>query len=82
MPVMTYRDALRSAMAEEMERDESVRHPRRRHRLYGGTHLGRPTRCSTGFGPKRVIDTPIAEGGLHRRRDRDGDGRDAARSSR
>ena len=24
MPVMTYREALRSAMADEMERDESV----------------------------------------------------------
>ena len=39
MPVMTYRDALKSAMAEEMERDESVVLLGEDIGLYGGTHL-------------------------------------------
>ena len=63
MPVMTYRDALRSAMAEEMERDESVVLLGEDIGLYGGTHLVTNGLIDQ-FGPKRVIDTPIAEGGF------------------
>ena len=63
MPVKTYRDALRAAMAEEMERDESVVLMGEDIGVYGGTHL-----ITNGlidqFGPKRVIDTPIAENGF------------------
>lgn len=63
MPEMTYRDALREAMAEEMERDERVVLLGEDIGVYGGTHL-----ITNGlldkFGPKRVIDTPIAEGGF------------------
>ncbi|MBA2246779.1 MAG: alpha-ketoacid dehydrogenase subunit beta [Chloroflexia bacterium] len=63
MPVKTYRDALRGALAEEMERDESVVLLGEDIGVYGGTHL-----ITNGlidqFGPKRVIDTPIAESGF------------------
>lgn len=63
MPVMTYRDALRSAMAEEMERDETIVLMGEDIGLYGGTHLVTNGLIDQ-FGPKRVIDTPIAEGGF------------------
>src|SRR5471030_2389880 len=63
MPTLRYRDALREAMEEEMERDgrvflmgEEVGH-------YQGAY-----KVSEGllekFGAKRVIDTPIAEAGF------------------
>src|SRR3954467_3244658 len=63
MPVMTYRDALRTAMADEMERDERVVVMGEDIGLYGGTHLVTDGLLDR-FGPKRVIDTPIAEAGF------------------
>jgi len=63
MPVATYRDALRSAMAEEMERDESVVILGEDIGVYVGTHLITDGLLDR-FGPKRVLDTPIAEGGF------------------
>jgi pyruvate dehydrogenase E1 component beta subunit len=63
MPVTTYREALRAAMAEEMERDESVVLLGEDIGVYGGTHLITDGLLER-FGPKRVIDTPIAEGGF------------------
>ncbi|HET7035213.1 MAG TPA: alpha-ketoacid dehydrogenase subunit beta [Thermomicrobiaceae bacterium] len=63
MPVMTYRDALRSAMAEEMERDERVILIGEDIGLYGGTHLVTNGLLEQ-FGPKRVVDTPISEAGF------------------
>jgi pyruvate dehydrogenase E1 component beta subunit len=63
MPVTTYREALRAAMAEEMERDESVVLIGEDIGVYGGTHLITDGLLDR-FGPKRVIDTPIAEGGF------------------
>src|ERR687889_2359487 len=63
MPVMTYREALRSAMADEMERDESIVILGEDIGVYGGTHLITDGLIDR-FGPKRVIDTPIAEGGF------------------
>ncbi len=63
MPVMTYREALRSAMAEEMERDERVVLLGEDIGIYGGTHLVTDGLIDR-FGPKRVMDTPIAEGGF------------------
>jgi pyruvate dehydrogenase E1 component beta subunit len=63
MPIMTYREALRSAMAEEMERDERVVVLGEDIGLYGGTHLVTDGLLDR-FGPKRVLDTPIAEGGF------------------
>src|SRR5680860_1882929 len=63
MPVMTYREAIKSAMAEEMERDERVVLLGEDIGLYGGTHLVTDGLMDR-FGPRRVIDTPIAEGGF------------------
>ena len=63
MPVMTYREALRSAMTEEMERDESVVLIGEDIGVYGGTHLITDGLIDR-FGPKRVIDTPISELGF------------------
>jgi pyruvate dehydrogenase E1 component beta subunit len=63
MPVKTYRDALRAAMAEEMQRDESVVLLGEDIGVYGGTHLVTNGLIDE-FGPRRVIDTPIAENGF------------------
>lgn len=63
MPIMTYRQALNSAMAEEMERDERIVVMGEDIGLYGGTHLVTDGLLDR-FGPKRVMDTPIAEGGF------------------
>src|SRR5215204_375833 len=63
MPVTTYREALRAALAEEMERDESVVLLGEDIGVYGGTHLITDGLLDR-FGPKRVLDTPIAEGGF------------------
>ena len=63
MPVITYREAIKSAMAEEMERDERVVIMGEDIGLYGGTHLVTDGLLDK-FGPKRVMDTPIAEGGF------------------
>ena len=63
MAVITYREALKTAMAEEMERDERVVIMGEDIGIYGGTHLVTDGLLDR-FGPKRVIDTPIAEGGF------------------
>jgi len=63
MPIMTYREALKTAMAEEMERDERIVVMGEDIGLYGGTHLVTDGLLDR-FGPKRVLDTPIAEGGF------------------
>src|ERR671918_2889275 len=63
MPVMTYREALKVAMTEEMERDESIVLLGEDIGVYGGTHVVTDGLLEK-FGPKRVIDTPIAEGGF------------------
>ncbi len=63
MPEMTYREALKAAMSEEMERDESVVLMGEDIGVYGGTHLITDGLLDR-FGKKRVMDTPIAEGGF------------------
>lgn len=63
MPVKTYRDALRAAMAEEMERDERVILLGEDIGIYGGTHLVTNGLIDQ-FGPRRVVDTPISENGF------------------
>src|SRR6059036_234056 len=61
--VITFREALREAMVEEMERDESIFLMGEEVGHYGGAY-----KVSEGmlerFGEKRVIDTPIAETGF------------------
>src|SRR5213075_93575 len=63
MSEMSYRDAIRAAMMEEMDRDASVLIMGEDIGVYEGTF-----RITAGmlkkYGPKRVIDTPIAEAGM------------------
>ncbi len=60
MPEMTYSDAIRLALVEEMERDERVVLLGEDIAQYGGAF--RVTRDLAGrFGPQRVINTPISE---------------------
>jgi pyruvate dehydrogenase E1 component beta subunit len=60
MPQIQFREALRAAMTEEMERDENVFLMGEEVAQYNGAY-----KVSEGmldrFGPKRVIDTPISE---------------------
>ncbi len=63
MPVITYRDAVRQAIDEEMERDDAV--------LLMGEEVGEYNgayKVSKGllekYGPERVVDTPITELGF------------------
>lgn len=63
MAVMQFREALRAAMTEEMERDETVFLMGEEVAEYNGAY-----KVSQGmldkFGPTRVIDTPISEAGF------------------
>jgi pyruvate dehydrogenase E1 component beta subunit len=63
MAEKSYRDAIREAMIEEMDRDENVLIMGEDIGVYEGTF-----RITAGmlkkYGPKRVIDTPIAEAGM------------------
>src|ERR1051325_4412675 len=63
MAELSYRDAIRAAMIEEMDRDPSVLIMGEDIGVYEGTF-----RITAGmlkkYGPKRVIDTPIAEAGM------------------
>ena len=63
MPVMQFRQALRTAMTEEMERDERVFLMGEEVGQYQGAY-----KVSEGmlakFGPRRVLDTPISEAGF------------------
>jgi pyruvate dehydrogenase E1 component beta subunit len=63
MAVMSYREAVRAALTEEMTRDERVVLLGEDIGVYGGTHLITDGLLNR-FGPRRVIDTPIAEGGF------------------
>ncbi len=63
MPEIQFREALRQAMVEEMERDETVFLMGEEVGEYNGAY-----KVSEGmlarFGPKRIIDTPISEAGF------------------
>ena len=63
MRIVQYREALREAMVEEMRKDENVFLMGEEVAEYNGAY-----KVSQGmldeFGPKRVIDTPIAELGF------------------
>jgi pyruvate dehydrogenase E1 component beta subunit len=63
MAVLQYREALRQAMVEEMERDETVFLMGEEVAEYNGAY-----KVSQGmldrFGPRRVIDSPISESGF------------------
>src|SRR5437764_4642044 len=63
MPTLTYRDALNQALREEMQRDPNVFLMGEEVGVYQGAY-----KVSRGlleeFGPKRIVDTPIAELGF------------------
>ena len=63
MPTMQFREALRSAMTEEMERDENIFLMGEEVAQYQGAY-----KVSEGlldrFGPRRIFDTPISEAGF------------------
>ncbi|MGB3682704.1 MAG: alpha-ketoacid dehydrogenase subunit beta [Rubrobacteraceae bacterium] len=59
----TYREALREGMVHEMENDESVVLMGEDIGVYGGTHLITDGLIDE-WGPQRVMDTPISEGGF------------------
>lgn len=63
MPAIQFREALRQAMTEEMERDENVFLMGEEVGEYQGAY-----KVSEGmlarFGPRRVLDTPISEAGF------------------
>ena len=63
MPEIQFREALRAAMSEEMERDDNVFLMGEEVAQYNGAY-----KVSEGmlerFGPRRVIDTPISEAGF------------------
>ena len=59
----TYREALREGMVHEMDQDESVVLMGEDIGVYGGTHLITDGLIDE-YGPKRIIDTPISEGGF------------------
>lgn len=63
MPEITYREAVRHALAEELERDENVVLLGEEVAQFNGSY-----KVSEGllekFGPKRIVDTPISEAGF------------------
>jgi pyruvate/2-oxoglutarate/acetoin dehydrogenase E1 component len=63
MAVMTYREALNVALREEMTRDPSVFVIGEEVGLYEGAYKVTQGLLKD-FGPKRVVDTPIAESGF------------------
>jgi pyruvate dehydrogenase E1 component beta subunit len=63
MPVMTYREALNLALREEMRRDPRVFVIGEEVGLYEGAYKVTQGLLKE-FGPKRIVDTPIAESGF------------------
>ena len=61
--IKTYREALREAIVHELDRDESVVLIGEDIGVYGGTQLITVDLLER-YGAKRVIDTPICEGGF------------------
>jgi pyruvate dehydrogenase E1 component beta subunit len=63
MPVITYREALRAAMSEEIERDPNVVLMGEEVAQFNGAY-----KVSEGmlakYGPRRIVDTPISEAGF------------------
>ncbi|MFN8474468.1 MAG: alpha-ketoacid dehydrogenase subunit beta [Anaerolineae bacterium] len=63
MPVRTYLEAITDALREEMNRDERIFIMGEDVCAYGGSYAVTGRLCDE-FGPQRVRDTPIAEGGI------------------
>jgi pyruvate dehydrogenase E1 component beta subunit len=63
MPLITYRQAINDALAEELSRDESVIIMGEEVAQYNGAYKVTEGLLDR-FGPKRIIDTPISEAGF------------------
>ncbi len=63
MPAITYREALHDALEEEMKRDERVFLLGEEIGTFGGSYKVTEGLIAE-FGPERVLETPIAEGGI------------------
>ncbi len=63
MPVISYREALRAAMREELQRDENVVIMGEEVAQFNGAYKVTEGLLAE-FGPKRVVDTPISEAGF------------------
>ncbi len=63
MPLLTYREALRHAMAEELERDPNVVIMGEEVAQFNGAYKVTEGLLAK-FGPKRIVDTPISEAGF------------------
>jgi pyruvate dehydrogenase E1 component beta subunit len=63
MPIITYREALRHAMAEELTRDENVVLLGEEVAQFRGAYKVTEGLLEK-FGPKRIVDTPISEAGF------------------
>jgi len=63
MPVITYREALNQAMAEELERDPNVVLMGEEVAQFNGAYKVTEGLLAR-FGPTRVVDTPISEAGF------------------
>ncbi len=63
MPVISYREAIRHAMAEELERDPNVVILGEEVAQFHGAYKVTEGLLAK-FGPKRIVDTPISEAGF------------------
>ena len=63
MPVITYREALRHAMAEELDRDPNVVIMGEEVAQFNGAYKITDGLLAK-YGPKRIVDTPISEAGF------------------
>ena len=63
MPVITYREAIRHALAEELERDSNVVVLGEEVAQFNGAYKVTEGLLAK-FGPKRIVDTPISEAGF------------------
>ncbi|HKB89365.1 MAG TPA: alpha-ketoacid dehydrogenase subunit beta [Opitutaceae bacterium] len=63
MPVLTYREAVRQALTEELERDPNVVIMGEEVAQFNGAYKVTEGLLEK-FGPKRIVDTPISEAGF------------------
>jgi pyruvate dehydrogenase E1 component beta subunit len=63
MPVLTYREAVRAALAEELQRDPNVVVMGEEVAQFNGAYKVTEGLLEK-FGPKRIVDTPISEAGF------------------
>lgn len=63
MPVLTYREAVRQALTEELERDPNVVVMGEEVAQFNGAYKVTEGLLEK-FGPKRIVDTPISEAGF------------------